>query len=86
MKKRSIIRQLLFYAVVLIVIVGMGSVLLNGVQTADDKTYDDILNYFYNEQVREVVISPKNVLTIKVVEDGAEKMLSYKLRDYSQFY
>ena len=86
MKKRSIIRQLLFYAVVLIVIVGMGSVLLNGVQTADDKTYDDILNYFYNEQVREVVISPKNVLTIKVVEDGAEKTLSYKLRDYSQFY
>ncbi len=86
MKKRSIIRQLLFYLVVLVIIVFMGSVLLNGNKTADEKTYDDILRYFQQDQVREVVISPKNVLTLKVVEDGSEKMLSYKLRDYSQFY
>ncbi|MBR7099078.1 MAG: AAA family ATPase, partial [Clostridia bacterium] len=53
---------------------------------AEAPTYDDILNYFYNEQVREVEITPKNVLKLKVVVDGSEQTVSYKLRDYSQFY
>ena len=86
MKKNSIVRQLLFYVVVIGVIVLIGSMLYSNSNTAEAPTYDDILNYFYNEQVREVEITPKNVLKLKVVVDGTEQSVSYKLRDYSQFY
>ncbi len=86
MKKRSIVKQLLFYVVVLVIIVLAGSFLTNGSRTQEKVTYDDVLRYFHNEQVREVTISPKNVVTMKVEVDGVEKDVSYKIRDYSQFY
>ena len=86
MKKNGIVRQLLFYVVVIGVIVLLGSMLYSNSNAAEATTYDDILNYFYNEQVREVEITPKNVLKLKVVVDGSEQTVSYKLRDYSQFY
>ncbi len=86
MKKKGIVRQLLFYVVVIGIVVLLGSMMYTNNNAKDDVTYDDILNYFYQEQVREVEITPKNVLKLKVDVDGTEKSVSYKLRDYSQFY
>jgi len=86
MKKKGIVRQLLFYVLVIGVIVLLGSMMYTNKNAADEVTYDDVLNYFYGEQVREVEITPKNVLKLKVAVDGTEKSVSYKLRDYSQFY
>ena len=89
MKKGNIVRQLLFYAVAIFLIVAMVSA-LSGTGRGEELTYDDVLNYFAKEQVREVVISPKNVLTLTVsVENGDRdrvETVTYKLRDYSQFY
>lgn len=86
MKQRNIVRQLLFYLVALILIVAMVSALSTKGSSKDPMTYDDVLRYFQQEQVREVTITPKNVLTLTVLENGTEKVVSYKLRDYSQFY
>ena len=86
MKKKSIVRQLLFYVVVIGIVILMGSLLYTGSGDKDEVTYDDVLNYFYNEQVTEVEITPKNLLKLKVVVDGEEKSISYKLRTYEQFY
>ncbi len=86
MKKKGIVRQLLFYVVVIGIVILMGSMLYTGSGSEDQVTYDDVLNYFYNEQVTQVEITPKNLLKLKVVVDGAEKDVSYKLRTYEQFY
>ncbi len=86
MKKKGIVRQLLFYVVVIGIVILMGSMLYTGRGGEDPVTYDDVLNYFYNEQVTEVEITPKNLLKLKVVVDGNEKSVSYKLRTYEQFY
>ena len=89
MKKNSIGKQLLFYVLVIGVIVLLGSMLYSKNGQGEADTYDDILNYFYNEQVVEVEITPKNVLLLQVDKDGdgtGETPISYKLRDYSQFY
>ena len=86
MKKNNVVRQLLFYLVVLVLITAFGWMLLGGGANAEEITYDDILNYFRLEQVREVEVTPKNVLKLKVVVDGNEQNITYKLRDYSQFY
>ncbi len=86
MKQRNIVRQLLFYLVAILLIVAMVSALSSRTGEKDKTEYDDVLRYFQQEQVREVVISPKNVVTMKVVVEGTEKVVSYKLRDYSQFY
>ena len=86
MKKKGIVRQLLFYVVVIGIVILMGSLLYTGQGGEDQVTYDDVLNYFYNEQVTEVEITPKNLLKLKVTLDGEEKTVSYKLRTYEQFY
>ena len=86
MKQRNIVRQIVFYVVAIVLIVAMISLLNTRGSSQDPLTYDDVLRYFQNEQVREVTISPKNIVTMKVLENGSEKIVSYKLRDYSQFY
>ena len=89
MKKNGIGKQLLFYVVVIGVIVLLGSMLYSNGNAEDADTYDDILRYFEQGQVREVEITPKNVLKLQIDGDGdgtVEKSVSYKLRDYSQFY
>ena len=83
MKKNSIGKQLLFYVLVIGVIVLLGSLLYSRNGQGEADTYDDILNYFHNEQVVEVEITPKNVLLLQVDENGdgvGEKSVSYKLR------
>ena len=87
MKKNNIVRQLLFYLVAILLIVGAVSVLSSRGTQKEKITYDDIIRYFQNEQVREVVVTPKNVLEL-VVEDaeGNRKQVSYKLRNDQQFF
>ena len=86
MKKNNIVRQLVFYLVVIVMIGAFGWVMLGGNIQAEEITYDDILVFFQKEQVKEVEITPKNILKLKVVVDGVEKSISYKLRDYGTFY
>lgn len=81
MKQRNIVRQIVFYVVAIVLIVAMISLLNTRGSSQDPLTYDDVLRYFQNEQVREVTISPKNIVTMKVLENGSEKIVSYKLRD-----
>ena len=87
MKKNNIVRQLLFYLVAILLIVGAVSVLSSRGTQKEKPTYDDIIRYFQNEQVREVVVTPKNVLEMVVeVEEGKTARVSYKLRDDQQFF
>ena len=89
MKKNSIGKQLLFYVIVIGVIVLLGSMLYSNNGGAEAETYDDILRYFEQHQVKEVEITPKNVLKLQIDDNGdgtIDRSVSYKLRDYSQFY
>ncbi|MBE6632868.1 MAG: ATP-dependent zinc metalloprotease FtsH [Ruminococcaceae bacterium] len=86
MKKNNAVGQLLFYLIVIVAITVFGWMLLKGNTVVDEPTYDDILNYFYHQQVTEVEITPKNVLKLTITVEGKEQKLSYKLRDYGQFY
>ena len=54
MKKNSIGKQLLFYVLVIGVIVVLGSILYSNDAGKEADTYDDILRYFDQKQVREV--------------------------------
>ena len=86
MKKRSFLHDLLFYAVVVVLIVVVLSSLFASGEQEENPDYGDIIEYFHNEQVREVEVSPKNVLTIKVEVDGEEKQVSYKLKSFEMFH
>ena len=93
MKQRNIFREIIFYVIIIaLIIVGL-SVLFRNNRKQEERYYNDILTYFEKEQVGEVVISPKNVLTLTLYEtdeNGNKKLssstVSYKLRDYAQFY
>ena len=54
MKKNSIGKQLLFYVIVIGVIVLLGRMLYSNNGGAEAETYDDILRYFEQHQVKEV--------------------------------
>ena len=86
MKKRSFLSEILFYVVILVAIVVVLSTLFSNSGSQETVTYDDVLNYFYNEQVTEVTVTPKNVLQIKVLENGTLKDVSYKLKSFEMFY
>ena len=87
MKQRNIIREILFFAIVIAVIVTALSFIFTRNNVKKEITYNDILVYFHNEQVREVRISAKNVVTLKIENaDGKTEEISYRLRDYAQFY
>ena len=83
MKKHSIVGQLLFYLIVIVLIVVAVSALSSRGMSSEALTYDDVLHYFYNEEVEEVTITSGNVVEM-VLKDKTQR--SYKLRDYSQFY
>ena len=86
MKKRSFLHDLLFYAVIVVLIVVVLSSLFSDRQAEEIPTYDDIIAYFHNEQVREVKVSPDNLLTLKVEIDGEEKQISYQLKSFEMFH
>ena len=76
MKKKSFLHDILFYGVLVALIVVVLSSLFSGGKGSEVLTYDDVLEYFQKEQVREVVISPKNVLTMVFEVDGSQKQVS----------
>ena len=86
MKQRSILREIFFYAIVIALIVIALSALFSNGAKKEKVTYDDIMRYFDNGQVREVTVSQRNVLKLVVEEDGKEVTVSYKLREYGQFF
>ncbi|MBQ7346804.1 MAG: ATP-dependent zinc metalloprotease FtsH [Clostridia bacterium] len=86
MKKRSFIHEILFYVVILVVIVIVLSTLFSGGSQKETLTYDDVLNFFYNKQVSEVVISEDNLLTMTVTENGTPRTVTYQLRSFDLFY
>ena len=86
MKQRSILREIFFYAIVVALIVIALSALFSNGAKKEKVTYDDIMRYFDNGQVREVTVSQRNVLKLVVEEDGKEVTVSYKLREYGQFF
>ena len=86
MKKRSFLHDLLFYAVIVVLIVVVLSSLFSDKNEEEVPTYDDIIAYFHNEQVREVKVSPDNLLTLKIEVDGDEKQVSYKLKSFEMFH
>ncbi len=86
MKQRNIIREIIFYAIVIALIVIALSALFSGGTKKEKVTYDDIVRYFQNEQVREVTVSQRNVLKLTVEVDGQKQTVSYKLREYGQFF
>ena len=86
MKQRSILREIIFYAIVIALIVVALSALFSSGTKKEKVTYDDIMRYFDQGQVREVTVSQKNVLKLVVEEDGKEVTVSYKLREYGQFF
>ncbi len=86
MKKRSFLSEILFYGLILAAIVMVLSTLFGNGGGQEKLTYDDVMTYFHNGQVKELVVTPKNVLEMKVVENGEIKEVSYKLRDFALFY
>ena len=86
MKQRSILREIIFYAIVIaLIVIALSALFSNGAQK-EKVTYDDIMRYFDNGQVREVTVSQRNVLKLVVEKDGKEVTVSYKLREYGQFF
>ena len=86
MKKRSFIHELLFYGVIILAIVLVLSTLSAGNGSKEKPTYDDVLRYFNEEKVTEVIVSPKNVLTLTVVENGTPETVTYKLKSFEVFH
>ncbi len=88
MKKRSFLHDILFYAVIVALIVVVLSALFSEGGGREQLTYDDVLNYFHNEQVREVVITPKNILQLKIVNEAYPNgaVVSYKLKSFEMFH
>ncbi len=83
MKKRSFVRELLFYVVMIGLIVVVLSQIFSGGKTEEVLSYDDVINYITQEKVREVVITPDNLLTMKIVDETGERTVSYQLRQFS---
>ena len=86
MKKRGFLHELLFYLVILGGVILVLSALFRGGSQSEALTYDDVLNYFYREQVTEVVVSSKNELVMTVVENGTPRTVSYKLKSFEMFH
>ena len=86
MKKNSIIREILFYVIILAVIVVVISS-INGNwgsnKPKEIESYDKLVSYFNAEQVKEVEVSAKGVVTLKLT-DGSS--YTYKLASFSVFY
>ena len=86
MKKRSFLHEILFYLVLLGAVILVLSALFRGGSQQETLTYDDVLNFFHNEQVTEVTVTAKNELVLTVVENGTPRTVSYKLKSFEMFH
>lgn len=86
MKKHNIVREILFYVIILAVIIVVISSINGNWSSNKPKTiesYDKLVTYFENEEVKEVEVSAKGVVTLKL-QDG--NSYTYKLASFSVFY
>ncbi len=83
MKKRSFLREIFFYVIMLGLIVVVLSQIFSGGKTEEVLSYDDVINYLNQDKVKEVVISPDNLLTMKIADEAGERTVSYQLRQFS---
>ena len=81
--KRSIIREIIFYAIIIVLIVVALAALFSGGNKAKKLTYGDVGKYIENGQVREFTLSSRYVLKIVVEEEGKEQTYSLRLGEYS---
>ncbi len=79
MKQRSIIREIIFYAVVIALIVVALSALYSSGTKQEKKNYGDVVTYIANEQIAEFVVTPGHIVKLKLT-DGTE--VSVKLGEY----
>ncbi len=86
MKKRGFLHELIFYLVILGGVILVLSALFRGGSKSEPLTYDDVLNYFYHEQVTEVTVNAKNELILTVVENGTPRTVNYKLKSFEMFH
>ena len=82
MKKRSIVHDLLFYGIILVLIVVVLSTLFSGGAEDEALTYDQVYRYITENQVSGVFLSNEGDLTLHMV-DGTQKY--YQLADVGQF-
>ncbi|MBQ8310883.1 MAG: ATP-dependent zinc metalloprotease FtsH [Clostridia bacterium] len=91
MKKNSIGRQLLFYAVVFVIIIVMLSTLMqNNTASTEIKSYDELYKYVTTDRVKEITLYDGNQLTVVIDKDeaGADiepKTYTYTLDDADWF-
>ncbi len=88
--KKSNIKVIVFYIILIAVIVIASASLLNSVQN-DGLSYLDVRELFENEKVSEFVVDGNNTLTmiVRTNKEGEPEQLqrmTYKLRDLSIFY
>ncbi len=82
MKKKDI-KVLLLYAVMTILIVVFLVNMFGNGKGAEEKSYNDIVKYFHEEQVKEFVMTDSNVLTL-TLQDGNE--VTYQVASLSLFH
>ena len=87
MKKHSIVRELLLYAVLVVGFILVLSLLFTNNGTKEVLTYDDVIRYVENGQVRTVHISNKNIVTLQIDPgDGKLQKVTYKTVDIGLFH
>ncbi len=83
MKKRGFLQETLFWVVLVAVIIVAMSALFSGGDGKKVLTYNDVIAYIKNEQVKELVITPKNVMEM-TLQDGTS--VTYKLKSFELFH
>lgn len=82
--KRKDLKVILIYVLLIAGIVFFLSRMIGvGNSSQEPLTYDDVVRYFQTGEVKEFVVSPNNILTMKLQNDTE---LAYKLADVSIFY
>ena len=82
MKKRSNLRSVLFYIIVIIAMISISSYLLQGMTKQKELVYSDIMDMFENREVEEFVVSGDSRITITKTS-GEE--VTYTLYSISMF-
>ncbi|MBR3995841.1 MAG: ATP-dependent metallopeptidase FtsH/Yme1/Tma family protein, partial [Clostridia bacterium] len=82
-KKNSNFKSILFYIVVIALMIGLSTYLLNGMNKQKELVYSDVVDMFHEGQVKEFVVTNDNVLNITKT-DNTE--VSYTLRSVDMFW
>ena len=67
------VKVIIGYVIAIAVIFGIIALIYRGTSGADETlTYDKVVSYFQNEEVRKFEVSNKNVLTISIIQRDGE--------------